>query len=159
MESTPERAAVMKEWASQLRGHAEQGVPPEQFLGAGGAAGREFAPLLVLATAPKVRDRSFRQGLVLCMADGSDCTALLYWRGHVFGVYRHVLDNRDVADVMHDLKEFRLGWLPKETVKAAGGVGTAFASLPPEAEGFPVTWFTGPDRQKFAGLGKISDHA
>ncbi len=159
MESALKQATVTQKWASLLRRHAEQGVPQEQFPDADGAFRQEFAPLLALAAAPEVVERSFRQGLVLCLAGTPDFTALLYWRERVFGVYRHSLDRRDVAHVMLDLKEFRLGWLPEEAVQATGGEGIAFIDLPPEAEGFPVIWFTGPERQRFAGLGRISNPA
>ena len=159
MEDTLKRTAVMETWTSLLCGCEEQGVPPELLLNAIDTVPQEFASLFALATASDVVERSFRQGLVLCLAGMPDFTALLYWRGHVFGVYRHSLDRRDVADVMFDLKEFRLGWLPIETVRATDGEGVAFTDLPPEAEGFPVTWFTGPERQRFVGLGKISNPA
>ena len=155
MVKTSKRAAVMEKWDSLLRGHAELGVSPERFLNAGNSDGQEFTPLFVLATAPDVVERSFRQGLALCLAGTPYFTALLYWRGHVFGVYRHNLDHRNVAGVMLDLKEFRLGWLPEETVRATGGEGVAFIELPQKAEGFPVIWFTGPEQHRFAGLGRM----
>lgn len=159
MESTLKRTGAMERWASLLRVHTEEGVPPERFLDADAEIGQSLAPLLALAAMPEVVERSFRQGLVLCMAQTPDFTALLYWRGRVFAVYRHDMTRRGVDDIMRDLKEFRLGWLPEETARASGGGGTAFAALPPEAEGFPVTWFTGPERRVFDGHGRIWEPA
>ena len=51
-----------------------------------------------------------------------------------------------------------LGWLPDESARETGGDGTAFAILPPEAEGFPMTCFAGPRANLFAGHGKIYEN-
>jgi len=144
-------------WKNLLRDNGREGVLPELFFNAASPAAPAFpegGTLIALAAVPDVLERSFRRGVVLCAA-GESFTALLFWRGRVFGVFRHKTAVRGVENIMRDLKEFRLGWLPDEVAKESGGDGTAFAELPPEAEGFPVTCIAGPDACLFADYGKI----
>lgn len=150
----PDTTQPMPLWKTLLRDNAREGVLPELFCNAA-APFSEGGILLALAARPDILERSFRRGAVLCAADGDIFTALLFWRGRVFGVFRHRLAVRGVENLMRDLKEFRLGWLPDEVAKESGGEGTAFAELPPEAEGFPVTCIAGRDAPLFAACGKI----
>ena len=151
----PNTIPLSSAWKTLLREHAEQGVPPEAFFSGGGQPQPDEGILAALAALPEVRERSFRRGAVLCAA-GAECfTALLFWRERILGVYRHTTGARGVDGIAHDLKEFRLGWLPDETVRQTGGDGSAFAILPPEAEGFPLICLAGPGSALFAEYGKL----
>ncbi len=148
----PEKNDSMPEWRRLLRENTRSGIPPADapealFSGAG--------VLRDLAATEEIFERSFRRGVTLCAAGETGLTALLLWRGNIFGVYRHTLTARGVNGVLQDLKEFRLGWLPDEAVRQTGGEGSAFADLPPEAEGFPAVCFAGVNAGLFAGHGKI----
>ena len=148
----PEKTDSMREWRRLLRENAQNGVPladAPKFLFSGAEVLRD------LASAQEISERSFRRGITLCAAGETGLTALLLWRGNIFGIYRHTLAARGVNGVLQDLKEFRLGWLPEETVRQTGGEGSAFADLPPEAEGFPAVCFAGINAGLFAGHGKI----
>lgn len=169
------RSGTMHLWNTILRRHAEQGAPPEAFMLAAGTAAAPpglaalqsavkgfvtdsgVAPLLLLLHDAEIHRRSFRRGLVLLNAGEVHITAFLVWRGHVFGVYEHHTRGMDILKVMRDLSEFRLGWLPDEAVRSDGGHGTAFADIPPEAEGFPAMYVTGQERGLFDGYGKICE--
>ncbi|MCC8193819.1 MAG: DUF1786 family protein [Deltaproteobacteria bacterium] len=153
-----EPTASLPEWKRLLRESRDAGVTPERAASADSPAGT-LGALCDLARFPEIHTRSFRRGMVLCAVGESDLTAALLWRGRIFGIYRHSVAIRGVEGVLEDLKEFRLGWLPDEAVRETGGEGTAFAELPPEAEGFPVACFTGRDAGLFAGHGKIYGEA
>lgn len=121
------------------------------------------ASLLGLLSHEEALTRSFRQGVTLLYLENGHVSAALAWRGRIFGLYEHHVP-KDGADsaflerTLHDLKEFRLGWLPDETVRASGGHGTAFAALPPEAEGFPMTYVFGKGKELFTGHARMVDH-
>lgn len=159
-------------WKGILHEYMDAGAPPEAFLlsnvpetmprlaaiqsATGGlVTDSGIAPLLGLLSDQEIWERSFRHGIALLHADDAHVTAFLVWRGLVFGLYQHHVKALPVERIVHDLSEFRLGWLPDEAVRDAGGHGTAFAHLPPEAEGFPVTYITGKSRRLFSGYGKI----
>ncbi len=148
----PEKNNHMPEWQRLLRKHAESGVAPdsvpEHLL-------CDAAVLRDLAGMREIVERSFSRGIILCAAGEKSLTALLFWRGNIFGIYRHTLALRGVDGVLQDLEGFRLGWLPEETVRRTGGDGSAFADLPPEAEGFPVMCFAGSKADVFTGHGRI----
>lgn len=163
-------------WQGLLREYAQTGVPPEAFILAevpesmprlraiqaatkGYVTDAGVASLLGLLGDAAIFERSFRQGVVLLQADDVHVTAFLVWRGNVYGMYEHHAQSAPVDRVVHDLSEFRLGWLPDESVRDSGGHGTAFAVLPPEAEGFPATFVTGKRARLFAEYGKLSGHA
>lgn len=145
----------MRYWKTLLSGHKEDGATPEVFFAAAASSAPDGGLLAAFANQPGILDRSVRRGVALCAAGDVFFTALLFWRGRIFGVYRHRIAERGVEGIIRDLKEFRLGWLPDEVVKASGGDGSAFAPLPPEAEGFPVVCFAGPGSRLFEGHGKI----
>lgn len=166
------RTDSMRLWKVLLRRYAERGVPPEAFLLSETA---EFSPRLAAIQAacngfvadsgaasllgvlrdPEIEERSFRQGVVLLHAGEAHTTAFLVWRSRVFGVYEQHTRLLCAEQTARDLAEFRLGWLPDETVRNAGGHGAAFAEIPPEAEGFPVVCIAGKKRKLFTGCGKI----
>lgn len=151
----PDAIPLLPLWKALFRANAEKGVSPETFFNAASPAGQDCGTLRSLAARPDILERSFRRGAVLCVAGEEAFTALLFWRGRVFGVFRHGITARGVENIARDLKEFRLGWLPDEVAKESGGDGTAFAELPPEAEGFPVICIAGPGAPLFADYGKI----
>lgn len=161
-------------WQELMRGYADTGVPPQAFLLAeapvtmprlaaiqaatrGLVTDTGIAALLGLLGDAAIRERSFRQGVVLLSVSDVHITAFLVWRGRVFGMYEHHTDSVSKDKVIHDLTEFRLGWLPDESVRDSGGHGTAFAILPPEAEGFPVMYITGRCAKLFAESGILAD--
>ncbi|MDR3073801.1 MAG: DUF1786 family protein [Deltaproteobacteria bacterium] len=135
-------------WKQILREHRD-GAPPALF------AGKPAA--LALLRDPAIAERGFRRGMVLLDAGETDITAFLVWRGLVFGIWRQRAAQTSRESLERDLPEFRLGWLPDETALASGGRATAFAALPPEAEGFPAIYITGRDRRRFTGCGRLVD--
>lgn len=149
----PDLLPSLQTWKALLRDHPEHGVAPEDFFR--GCTDRDERTLAALAVDPGIRERSFRRGAVLCAAGGERFTALLLWRGRILGLYGHRVALRGLENIVRDLKEFRLGWLPDEVVRQTGGYCSAFAVLPPEAEGFPVTCVAGPQAGLFAAYGKI----
>lgn len=122
-----------------------------------------IAALLGMLAHEEALMRSFRQGVSLLHLENGHISAALVWRGRIFGLYEHHIP-KDGADgaflerTLHDLKEFRLGWLPDEAVRASGGHGTAFAALPPEAEGFPMLYVSGENKELFTGHARMMDH-
>ncbi len=147
------QADFFRAWAALPR--TPEGLEPEGVATGAVAADEDFSLLRALALVPAVTERSYRQGLVLCIAGTGLFTAALFWRERIFGVYRHVTALRGRDGILRDLKDFRLGWLPEETVRETGGIGCVFAALPAEAEGFPVMCVTGPGRHAFQGQAKI----
>lgn len=113
------------------------------------------AVLGALAT-PEVQERSQRQGVTVVNMGNSHVLAFLVYQERVYGVYEQHTGLRTVADILEDLREFRLGWLPDEAVRAQGGHGTAFLQegLPAEAEGFAPTFILGPQRELLHGYGQ-----
>ena len=117
------------------------------------AADPAFAALLELAATPAVVKRRQRQGVTLIHIDARYLTALLIYQDHVWGVFVHQTAH-PVEELLDDLKEFRLGWLPDEVVRRQGGLGTAFCGeLPAGAEGFVPTFITGERQNIMAGQG------
>ena len=153
----PDHTATVSEWKRLLRECEGTGISPKSAQNAAYPSDTTIANIADLAGIPELYERSFRRGMVLCAVGETDLTAALFWRGHIFGLYRHNVSARGVEGVLMDLKEFRLGWMPDEAVRKTGGSGTAFAELPAEAEGFPVLCLTGPEAELFAGHGKIYD--
>lgn len=167
-------------WKKILTKYADSGAPPSAFLlsdvpeslprlaavrqSTGGMVTISgIAGLLGLLSNEDILARSFRQGVTLLNMENGHVSAALAWRGKIFGIYeQHIPDyGADAAFVertLYDIKEFRLGWLPHESVCAAGGHGTAFASIPPEAEGFPVTFVSGTGKDLFAGHARVVDY-
>ncbi|MDD6180618.1 MAG: DUF1786 domain-containing protein [Desulfovibrionaceae bacterium] len=101
-----------------------------------------------------VRRRAARQGVTLVNTGNSHITAFLLYRDEVHGVFEHHTGMRTLEDYVHDLKEFRLGWLPDEQVRATGGHGTAFGGVSEEAGGYAPTYLLGPRRAFLEGQGQ-----
>ena len=151
----PNQTAPVPEWKRLLRESNGEGISPESAKSVAASSDATIGNIAALSCLPEIHDRSFRRGMVLCAAGETDFTAALYWRGRIFGLYRHTVSTRGVEGVLLDLKEFRLGWMPDETVRETGGCGSALTDLPPEAEGFPLACFTGANSGLFAGHGKM----
>lgn len=121
----------------------------------GPVADAETAAVLGALAMPEVYERNRRQGVVVVNAGTRHILAFLIYRERIFGIYEHHTALRDAASLLDDLKEFRLGWLPDEQVKATGGHGCVFLSaLPPEAEGFAPVFVLGPRREVLRGHGR-----
>lgn len=113
------------------------------------------AAVLAALVAPEVRDRAMRQGVTVVNMGNSHILAFLLFRDRVYGVYEQHTGLRDITGLLHDLREFKLGWLPDEVVREQGGHGSVFTGdLPPEAEGFAPTFILGPQREQLAGHGQ-----
>lgn len=141
-------AASLEAWKDMLRAHVDTGVPAQLFSG-------ESACFALLAD-PKTIQRAERRGVTVINAGTTTVSACLFFQGRIYGVYAGPAASPET--VIKDMAEFRLGWLPDEAVRANGGFGSAFATIPPEAEGFPVVLITGPKREIFAGHGRIIDN-
>ncbi len=113
------------------------------------------AALLGVLSIPSVEEQSHKQGILIANAGNSHVSAFLVYKGRVRGVYEHHTKTLTPAQLKEDFTEFRLGWLPSEKVAANGGHGCIILDLPPEAEGFPVTYITGPRREQFVSLGQL----
>ena len=114
-----------------------------------------LAALRGLLLEPKFAARTHRQGLVVLYAGRQRTTALLVFKERIYGVYEHVGDYGPER-IKDDLKEFKLGWLPDELVRLAGGYGCILAHpIPEEAESFETVYITGPAQSVFAGQGQM----
>jgi uncharacterized protein (DUF1786 family) len=128
--------------------------------------------LLGLLSIPDVFGRSFRQGIVLAYAGQSHVAAALVFAGRLFGFFELPLERAipgasgtgrpEMALLLRLLEDFRLGWLPQETVAELGGHQCRMPRLPAEAEGFVPLYVTGPGSRLFAGqarlVGDIADN-
>ena len=92
---------------------------------------------------PEVLARSFREGITIINAGNSHTVAALVYQGKVRGIYEHHTGMRDLEQLLEDLKQFRLSWLPSEEVQASGGHGTAFGPFCEEAGGYAPTFILG----------------
>ena len=102
-----------------------------------------------------ILERSFATGITLVNAGNTHILAALIYQGKVCGLYEQHTGLVDKEQLASDLKDFRLGWLPCEQVQKAMGHGTVYGTRPEEAGGFEPTYFTGPQREKFTGLGRF----
>lgn len=113
------------------------------------------AALLGAMCLPEVRSRCQREGVTLINIGNSHFVAALVYQNRVVGVYEHHTGMRTLEELLHDLQEFRMGWLPDEQVRATGGHGTAFGTIPEEAAGFDPTFILGPRREILRGHGQF----
>ena len=118
---------------------------------------RAVALALCALSFPAVRKRNQRQGITAIHAGTNRLTAFLFFQSRLFGLFEH--DSAvPVNQFLEDLKEFRLGWLPDEVVRAQGGYGAALSTdMPPQAEGFVPTFVFGPRKSLLAMYGKLLD--
>ncbi len=102
-----------------------------------------------------VLTRSHREGITIINVGNGHTVAALIYQGKVVALFEHHTGQRDLPDFLQDLKEFRLGWLPDEHVRATGGHGTVFVNMPDEAGSFAPTFILGPKRQLLQGQGQF----
>lgn len=128
----------------------------QSAIGNGYVADTASAALLGALSAPEIAARAQRQGVLIVNVGNSHVAAFLLFQGRIFGVYEHHTGMHTTDSLLDDLREFRLGWLPDEQVRAKGGHGAAFsAAIPPEAEGFKPAYILGPQRELLAGHGQF----
>lgn len=128
----------------------------QRAIGGGPVADTGTAAVLGALATPEVAERSDREGVLVVNAGNSHTTAFLVFRRRVLGIYEHHTGMLSAAELAKDLDEFRLGWLPDEQVRATGGHGCVFETLPPEAEGFRPAFILGPRRELRAGAARSS---
>lgn len=161
------RMAMWRDFLSQSQGvpaalvYPKDTVPPTltrlhaiQECSNGPVADTGAAAVLGALSIPELEQRSWREGITVLNIGNSHTVAFLVYQERVWGVYEQHTDILTPESLENDLKEFRLGWLPDEVVRNAGGHGCALLELPPEAEGFRPTFVLGPRREEFPGLGK-----
>ena len=120
----------------------------------GPVADADAAVLLGALSMQELSERSWREGITVLNADDRHTVAFLVYQGRVWGVYEQHTQLLTTELLQRNLEEFRLGWLPDEVVRNAGGHGCALLELPPEAEGFRPTFVFGPRGAAFPGIGK-----
>lgn len=113
------------------------------------------AAILGALCLPEVATRSQREGITIINVGNSHTVAALVFRGKVAALYEHHTGQRTLEQLLDDLREFRLGWLPDEQVRGTGGHGTAFCAVPEEAGGFMPTFVLGPRRELLRGHGQF----
>ncbi len=130
-----------------------------QKLTGGPVADTGTAAVLGALCTPEVVARSQREGVTVVNMGNSHVIAMLVYRGQVSGIYEHHTGQRNLEELLHDLQEFRLGWLPDEEVRASGGHGTVFGPRDATAGGFTPTYILGPQRELLRGHGQyIAPH-
>ena len=165
------RAARIARWRGELRAHAGEACLHEAMPGweaaplleavkeaFGPALGADSGTAAVLAALgmESLRDRSWGEGVTVVFADGVHTQAFVIFREKVLGLYEnHASLGKD--ELLLDLKEFRLNWLPDEKVRAAGGHGCICGDFPAEAEGFRPTWILGSHRDTLKGAGRLAN--
>ena len=123
----------------------------------GSVLGTDSGTAAVLAALgmESLRDRCWGEGVTVVFADATHTQAFVLFREKILGLYEnHAGLSRE--DLLLDLKEFRLNWLPDEKVRAAGGHGCICGDFPAEAEGFRPTWLLGPCREDLKGAGRLA---
>ncbi len=126
----------------------------QQFSG-GPVADTGTAAILGALCVSEVRERSMREGITIINVGNSHMVAALVYQEQVLAIFEHHTGQRTLEEYLHDLKEFKLGWLPDEQVHASGGHGTAFGKIPEEAGGFVPTYILGPKREFLQGYGQF----
>ncbi len=109
------------------------------------------AAALAAFSLPEVRARADTEGVLVVNAGNSHVVAFLVFQGRVLGVYEHHTGLLTREDLLRDLHEFRLGWLPDEQVRERGGHGCVFSLPLPEAEAFRPAYALGPRRDLLRG--------
>lgn len=127
----------------------------QRSIGGGPVADTGAAAVLGALSLPEVADRSDREGVLAVNVGNSHTLGFLIFRRRILGVYEHHTGLLTTESLLQDLAEFRLGWLPDEQVRAAGGHGCVMTDLPPEAEGFRPAFILGPRRELLRGHGSF----
>ncbi len=126
-----------------------------QTLTGGPVADTGTAAILGALSMPEVRARAQREGVTLVNVGNSHILAMLVYAGKVVGIFEHHTGQQDKEAYLHDLQEFRMGWLPDEQVRASGGHGVAFGSRLEDAGAFTPTFILGPQRELLRGHGQF----
>ncbi len=126
-----------------------------QSLTGGAVADTGTAAVLGALCTPEVWARSQREGVTIINMGNSHVIAMLVYQGKVSGIFEHHTGLRTVEELLHDIQEFRMGWLPDETVRASGGHGTVFGTRDAAAGGFAPTFILGPQREMLRGHGQF----
>ncbi len=126
-----------------------------QQLTGGAVADTGTAAVLGVLCVPEVLARSQREGITIVNVGNSHVVAMLVYQGKVTGIFEHHTGQLPLEDYLHDLQEFRLGWLPDEQVRATGGHGTVFSGRDDTAGGFAPTFIIGPRRELLRGQGQF----
>ncbi len=113
------------------------------------------AAILGALSVPEVRARAQREGVTLINVGNSHILAMLVYAGKVLGIFEHHTGQQSLQEYLHDLQEFRMGWLPDEQVRASGGHGVAFGQRIEEAGAFTPTFILGPQREFLRGHGQF----
>jgi len=113
------------------------------------------AAILGALCMPDVYERSFKEGITIINVGNSHTVAILVYKGQACGIFEHHTGMLNLDELLADLHEFRMGWLPDEQVRATGGHGTAFGVKPEEAGAFKPTYILGPKRQLLNGHGQF----
>lgn len=171
-ESAQERASRMERWREELR---QSGGDPlacihddmegwevqvlleelKQEFGNVLAMDSGIAAIFAALSIDALRDRSWNEGVTIVYAGHSHTQAFMVFREKILGLYEQHA-GLDKEQLLNDLKEVRLNWLPDEQVRAAGGHGCICGDFPPEAEGFRPTWILGPRRFDLEGCGRMA---
>ena len=104
---------------------------------------------------PEVLSRSQREGVTIINIGNSHTVAMLVYKGEVAGIFEHHTRQRNLEEFLHDLQEFRLGWLPDEHVRTTGGHGVVFGERDASAGAFMPTFVLGPQREFLRGHGQF----
>ncbi len=126
-----------------------------QKLTGGPVADTGTAAVLGMFCAPEVLARSQREGITVINVGNSHTVAMLVYKGKVSGIFEHHTGQQPLQAFLHDLQEFRLGWLPDEEVRASGGHGTVFGHRDAAAGSFAPTFIIGPRRELLRGQGQF----
>lgn len=112
----------------------------------GPVADSGVSAILGALSEPAIFERSCRQGITYIHVGNTHTVAALLYKAKIYGIYEHHTDKVDLSVLMEDLKQFRLHWLPTETVQIKGGIGTAYLDDLDDAGGFEPTFISGPKR-------------
>ena len=127
----------------------------QKATGGGAVADSAAAAVLGALYVPEVAQRSWRTGITVVNVGNSHTSAFLVYQERIISVYEHHTGMLTQETLLHDLKEFRRGWLTDEMVRDAGGHGCMFLDIPDEAEGFMPTYVLGPKRNMLEGQGMM----
>lgn len=127
----------------------------QNAIGGGFVADTGTAALLGALSDPKIRARSFEEGILIINVGNSHILAFSVYCAKVYGIYEHHTSMLSISNLEKELNEFRLQWIPDEAVRASGGHGSVFTPSPEEAEGFKPTYILGPKRDILSHFGQL----
>ena len=114
-----------------------------------------MASVLAALSMEPLRQRSWSEGITVIWAGHQHIQAFMIYQERLLGLYEQHSDiSRE--ELLKDLDEMRLNWLPDEQVRARGGHGCICGDFPAEAEGFRPTWILGPRREMLNGCGRLA---